>query len=174
MKVNSAEAVPNIDLALALFKSTLFGEQWLNQNKTFEQTQYQYLRIVIRAMGRLKEPLSVKTITLRVNSSEQLFIDYCTFLVSSVSLAPKVDFEKISHIEKNIDFSALSAEVRGLSARTVAFLRLFDGHPCDEPIFLVLAQFIRLPLNFCLRINQDASAIITSMMSINSTSSNAV
>ena len=140
---------------------------WQRQGKNFKQSQYQYLCLIVRALGKLNEPISPQSIMHRLHHSETLFVDYCTYLITTVSLNPKVDLSKVSQIENNIDITMVPIELQLLELRAISFIHFFEQHVCDDPIFLALYRLIQLPRDFRTKISQDTTAIIGSLIPIN-------
>lgn len=116
---------------LTALKTALFGEQWQSQQTHFEQIHCQFLRIVLGAMGELKEP---------------------------VSLQPALDLSKIEQIHNSLG-DAPSHRTH-LNKRTQALISFFEHQSCTNTIFLVLVHFLKLDQRYrrllCIEAQKEA------------------
>lgn len=126
----------------AAFKTALFGESWQRRQEYFEQIHCHFLRIILRAMGELNEPLSLNRVSSRLDNNEKLFDDYCTHLITTVSLHPSVDFFTVAQIHDSL--GNVSDDQAHLNKRTRALISFFEHQSCTNTIFLVLVHFLKL------------------------------
>jgi len=138
----------------AAFKTALFGESWQRRQEYFEQIHCHFLWIILRAMGELNEPLSLNSVSSRLDNNEKLFDDYCTHLITTVSSDPSTDFFTVAQIHDSLGNA--SAEQVHLNKRTRAFILFFEQNQCSNKVFLVLAHFLKLEPRYCQLLCLDA------------------
>ncbi|MGL5025110.1 MAG: hypothetical protein ACRC6P_03980 [Shewanella oncorhynchi] len=151
---------------LTAFKTALLGEQWQSQQTHFEQIHCQFLRIVLGAMGELKEPVSLSSVSFRLENDERLFDDFCTHLVATVSLQPALDLSKIEQIHNSLGDAPVHRT--HLNKRTRALISFFEHQSCTNTIFLVLAHFLKLDPRYrrllCIDAQKEAKVLLTTTL----------